>query len=250
MINRDNKNKFLVIPAIDIIAGECVRLSMGDYSKKIVYGIDPLEVALNFERLGFKRLHMVDLDGAGGESPVNLDVLERVSNGSSMEIQFGGGVKSLESAARVFGAGASRVICGSIAVEEPSLFEQMLKIFGSESIILGVDVREGKVAIKGWKQECDSDIFEMISNYQKFGMSQLICTDISKDGMLKGPAFEIYSTLKREFPGVEIIASGGVSSLFDITKLKECGADGVVVGKALYEKRVDLKELSQWLQNG
>src|SRR3989339_1692034 len=202
MINRDNKNKFLVIPAIDIIAGECVRLSMGDYSKKIVYGIDPLEVALNFERLGFKRLHMVDLDGAGGESPVNLDVLERVSNGSSMEIQFGGGVKSLESAARVFGAGASRVICGSIAVEEPSLFEQMLKIFGSESIILGVDVREGKVAIKGWKQECDSDIFEMISNYQKFGMSQLICTDISKDGMLKGPAFEIYSTLKREFPGV------------------------------------------------
>ncbi|PKO99576.1 MAG: 1-(5-phosphoribosyl)-5-[(5-phosphoribosylamino)methylideneamino]imidazole-4-carboxamide isomerase [Bacteroidetes bacterium HGW-Bacteroidetes-8] len=245
-----SKPKFSVIPAIDIIAGECVRLSMGDYSKKIVYSTDPIEVAMNFQRFGFERLHLVDLEGARGESPVNLNVLERVSKGCTMEIQFGGGVKSLESATEVFSAGASRVICGSIAVENPSLFKEMLKIFGSERLILGVDIRDGKIAIKGWKKESDSDLFEIISNYAKIGVSQLICTDISKDGMLCGPAFDIYSSLKREFPGIELIASGGVSSLQDIVKLKECGADGVIVGKALYENRVDLKELSLWLQNG
>jgi len=240
---------FKIIPAIDIIEGECVRLSMGDYSKKVVYGNDPALVAKMFMENGFDRVHIVDLQGAKADYPVNLAVLRKVAAATTAEIQFGGGVKSESAAEAVFNCGANKIICGSIAVENPHLLKNLLRIYGSERVILGADIREGMISVKGWMEQSELTINELISQFSAFGLKEVICTDISKDGMLQGPSVEIYRELKREFPEVGIIASGGVSSLEDIVKLYETGVDGVIAGKAFYENRISYSELILWLQS-
>jgi phosphoribosylformimino-5-aminoimidazole carboxamide ribotide isomerase len=241
--------KFKIIPAIDIIDGECVRLSMGDYTKKRVYGKDPAIVAKMFMEHGFKNLHIVDLQGAKSDFPVNTDALRKVAAVTTASIQFGGGIKSLNAAGEIFRCGADKVICGSIAVENPQLFIDLLRKFGGERVILGADIREGKIAVKGWQEQSDLSLFQIISEFTEYGLKQVICTDISKDGMLQGPAYDIYRDLKLKYPGIEIIASGGVSSLDDIVMLYETGANGVIAGKAFYENRISYSDLKLWLQS-
>ena len=240
---------FKIIPAIDIIDGECVRLTMGDYSKKMVYGKDPAETAKMFMEYGFDRLHIVDLQGAKADSPVNLEALRKVAYATTAAIQFGGGIKSEVAAESAFSCGAKKVICGSIAVEKPDLLKNLLRNYGGEKIILGADIRDGMISVKGWMEQSELTIFELISQFSAFGLKEVICTDISKDGMLQGPSFEIYRELKTQFPEIVIIASGGVSSLEDIVKMYETGADGVIAGKAFYEKRISYTDLMLWLQN-
>lgn len=249
MINKNNK-EFEVIPAIDLINGECVRLSMGDYEKMKKYGSNPVEMALWFESLGFKKLHIVDLEGAKQERPVNLLVLERIAIKTSLEIQFGGGIKNQEIARQVFDSGAHSIICGSISVTNPEIMNDLISTYGPAKIILALDIKEDKIAIKGWKEQSNNDIYEFISIYTTFGINRIICTDISKDGMLLGPSFELYKDLKNSFPLVQIIASGGVSNEKDIFALAKTGASGVVVGKAFYENKINIEELRKWLQNG
>ncbi len=241
--------KFKIIPAIDIIDGECVRLSMGDYAMKKVYGKDPAEMAKMFMETGFDRLHVVDLQGAKAETPVNLETLRKVASATSAAIQFGGGVKSEAAAEAAFRCGATKIICGSIAVENPDLLKNLLRNYGGERVILGADIRDGMISVKGWLEQSKLKINELISKFSVFGLKEVICTDISKDGMLQGPSFEIYRELKNEFPEIGIIASGGVSSLEDIVKLYETGVDGVIAGKAFYENKISYSELMLWLQS-
>lgn len=248
-MKNNNKNRFEVIPAIDIINGECVRLSMGDYEQVKKYGSNPLETALWFESLGFKKLHIVDLEGAKQEMPVNLSVLENIAANTSFEIQFGGGIKTQAIAKQIFNSGAHSIICGSIAVTNPEILRDLLDIYGAQKIVLGLDIKEGKIAIKGWKKQYSNNIYEFISTHAALGINRIICTDISKDGMLLGPAFELYRNLNSKFPTLEIIASGGVSSEQDIFSLATTGAYGVIVGKAFYENKINIEELQKWLQN-
>lgn len=243
------KRNFEVIPAIDIINGECVRLSMGDYEQVKRYSTNPLDVALWFESLGFKKLHIVDLEGAKQESPVNLDVLETIASNSSLEIQFGGGIKSQAIAKRVFDSGANSIICGSIAVTKPEIVKELLDIYGFKKIVLGLDIKEGMIAINGWKNKYNNNIYDFICTYALLGIERVICTDISKDGMLAGPSFQLYEELKNRFPALTIIASGGVSNEKDIFSLAKTGLCGVVVGKAFYENKINIKELQKWLLN-
>lgn len=243
-------NLFEVIPAIDIINGECVRLSMGDYKVVTKYSTNPVEIAKGFESLGFKKLHLVDLDGAKGDSSVNLMVLEKIAASTSMEIQFGGGIKSEESALRAFESGAGSVICGSLAVKDRELFLSLLSEQGPDRIILGVDVKDELVYINGWKEKTNNTIYDFISSFTEFGLKKVICTDIAKDGMLKGPSLDLYKALYQKFPRLRIVASGGVANNEDIIALSKSGASGVVVGKAFYEKRIDVKKLVEWLQRG
>ncbi len=238
-----------IIPAIDIIDGHCVRLTQGDYASQKTYYDDPLDAAKAFEQVGIRRLHMVDLDGAKAASPANLRVLERVAGATELELQYGGGIKSAEALRDVFNAGAQRAICGSIAVKEPELFARWLADFGGEHLILGADVREGKVAIQGWLDESEMTAPDLIAHFLPFGLSQTICTDISRDGMLCGPSLELYSSLQEQFPSVEVTVSGGISSMKDIVALSENGLRSVIVGKAIYEGHITLKELEQCLQN-
>lgn len=244
-----NNNRFRLIPAIDIIGGECVRLSMGDYGRVTKYSSSPAKVAGDFEKMGFDRIHIVDLDGAKSAEPSNLQALQDVASTTGMVIQFGGGIKSMESAQRAFDSGAHSVILGSVAVKDPGLVCRLLERYGNKRVILGIDIKEGKIAINGWKEQINSNIYEFIKSYASMGISKIICTDISKDGMLSGPAFGLYKELRTTFSSLEIIASGGVSGMDDIIALEEAGLDGVVVGKAFYEKRIDLKKLKSWLQN-
>jgi phosphoribosylformimino-5-aminoimidazole carboxamide ribotide isomerase len=241
---------FEVIPAIDIIEGECVRLSMGDYAVVTKYSSNPVEVAQGFESLGFRKLHLVDLDGAKGDSSVNLKVLEKIAASTSLEIQFGGGIKSEESALRAFDSGAGSVICGSLAVKERNMFLSLLSSEGPERIILGVDVKDKLVYINGWKEQTNNNIYDFISSFTEFGLKKIICTDIAKDGMLSGPSLDLYKSLSERFSELKVIASGGVSGNEDIQALAHSGASGVVVGKAFYEKRIDIKNLVEWLQRG
>lgn len=242
-------NKFEVIPAIDIINGECVRLSMGDYEQVKKYGTNPLETALWFESLGFKKLHIVDLEGAKQESPVNLAVLEKIASNTSLVIQFGGGIKTQAIAKQVFDSGAHSIICGSIAVTNPEIMRDIIENYGAQNIILGLDIKEEKIAIKGWKEKSNNNIYEFISTYTAQGINRIICTDVSKDGMLQGPAFDLYKDLSTRFPTLKIIASGGVSNEQDIFSLATTGASGVIVGKAFYENKINIEELQKWLQN-
>lgn len=244
-----NNNRFGLIPAIDIIGGECVRLSMGDYGQVTKYSSSPAMVAGDFEKMGFDRIHIVDLDGAKSAEPSNLQALRDIAAATGLVIQFGGGIKSMESAQRAFDSGAHSVIVGSVAVKDPGLVCRLLERYGNKRIILGIDIKEGKIAINGWKEQINSNIYEFIKSYTSIGITKIICTDISKDGMLSGPAFDLYMELRTTFPSLEIIASGGVSGMEDIIALEEAGLDGVVVGKAFYEKRIDLKKLESWLQN-
>lgn len=232
---------FNIIPAIDLIGGECVRLTQGDYDRSKVYSTDPLEMALSFEKAGAKRLHLVDLDGAKASKPANLEVLRRIVQGTGLTVEFGGGIKSEESLKMVLDAGASYAICGSVAVTETEMFRSWLERFGSR-IILGLDLKNGCVATHGWKETSDVSGSELLKSYEGL-VRQAIVTEISRDGMLQGVDVEFYASLQRQFPDVEIIVSGGVSSLQDLEGLRGSGLKAAVVGKAIYEGKVKVEDL-------
>ncbi|WMN06178.1 1-(5-phosphoribosyl)-5-[(5-phosphoribosylamino)methylideneamino]imidazole-4-carboxamide isomerase [Marivirga arenosa] len=231
-----------IIPAIDIIDGKCVRLTKGDYNQKKEYNSNPLEVAQEFEQAGLKRLHLVDLDGAKAKKVVNLDVLKTISNQTNLTIDFGGGVQSTEEINAVFEAGANQITGGSIAVKNESLFTEWIQEFGGEKIILGADVKDEKIAIHGWQESSDKHIFDFLDHYLAKGLKYVICTDVSKDGALQGTANDLYENIIKRFPEIKLIASGGVSNLDDLKKLKEMNLYGAIVGKAIYEKRINLSD--------
>ena len=231
-----------LIPAIDIIDGQCVRLTKGDYQQKTVYG-QPLEMAKEFERIGFQRLHVVDLDGAKSKHIVNDGVLRSITTETRLTVDFGGGIKTDEDLEKAFEAGAQMVTVGSIAVTQPELFMGWLKKYGPERMILGADVRNGKISINGWKEDSTEDLLPFLRKYVDAGVSNVLCTEISKDGTLAGPAISLYQQVMAEYPQLHLIASGGVSSIDDIRALDEAGIPAVVFGKAIYEGRIDLKEL-------
>lgn len=238
-----------IIPAIDIIDGKCVRLTQGDYGQKRVYDLEPLEIAESYEAIGIKRLHIVDLDGAKASYPANLKTLEAIASATSLDIQYGGGIKNRDALREVFSAGASRAICGSIAITAPEKFEEWLGEFGSKKMILGADTRGGKVAINGWLENSQTDVSTIIERFAGKGLTQVICTDIDRDGMLTAPNFELYGMLGEKFPAIEITASGGISGMDDITRLDAMGIRSVIVGKAIYEGRITLEKLKKCLQN-
>ncbi|MCD7963092.1 MAG: 1-(5-phosphoribosyl)-5-[(5-phosphoribosylamino)methylideneamino]imidazole-4-carboxamide isomerase [Rikenellaceae bacterium] len=238
-----------VIPAIDIIGGECVRLTQGDYDRKTTYYKDTLDAAKMYEDLGVRRLHLVDLDGAKKSYPANLATLEKIAGRTRLSVQYGGGIKSAEALKDVFESGASRAICGSIAVSKPELFSRWLESFGPEKLILGADVKNGKIAVNGWLESADEGVDGLIEKFLTYGLSQVICTDISRDGMLSGPNFELYAGLQCKFPTVDITVSGGISSIDDIYKLDKMGMRSVITGKAIYENKISLVELKQLINN-
>lgn len=238
-----------IIPAMDLIDGRCVRLTQGDYARQKSYCDDPLDAALRFEETGIRRLHMVDLDGAKAAEPRNLRVLERIATRTGLDIQYGGGIKSRNALEAVFNAGARRAICGSIAVRQPELFAGWITEFGAKRLILGADIRDGKVAIQGWTERTALSAEELIETFRQKGLTQAICTDIARDGMLCGVAVAFYARLQRQFPEVEITVSGGIGSMAEIEALDQKGLRSVIVGKALYEGRITLKELERCLQN-
>ena len=233
-----------IIPSIDIINGKCVRLSKGDYSKKIVYHYNPLEPAKSFEDAGLKRLHIVDLDGAKAGTIQNLNVLETIASNTNLKIDFGGGVKNINDVSNVFNAGASIVTLGSIAVKRPEIIEEWIMEFGADKILIGADVLNEKIKISGWLEDGGISIFEFIGKMVADGAQNIFCTDISKDGMMQGPSVDLYKKIIEEFPSINLIASGGVSSIEDVIKLKETGCSGVIIGKAIYEGKITLSQLS------
>lgn len=235
-----------LIPAIDIIGGQCVRLTKGDYDQKTVYRDSPAEVAKEFEEIGFKRLHVVDLDGAKSKHIVNSEVLRRVTTDTQLVVDFGGGIKTDEDIEKAFAAGASMVTIGSIAVTDPDLFMGWLEKYGAEHIILGADVRHGKISINGWKEDSAEDLLPFLKKYVDAGVKNVLCTEISKDGTLTGPAIELYQSIMAAYPGLHLIASGGVSSIDDIKALEAAGIPAVVFGKAIYEGKINLNELWDW----
>ena len=235
-----------LIPAIDIIGGQCVRLTKGDYDQKTVYRDSPAEVAKEFEKIGFKRLHVVDLDGAKSKHIVNSEVLRRVTTDTQLVVDFGGGIKTDEDIEKAFAAGASMVTIGSIAVTDPDLFMGWLEKYGAEHIILGADVRHGKISINGWKEDSAEDLLPFLKKYVDAGVKNVLCTEISKDGTLTGPAIELYQSIMAAYPGLHLIASGGVSSIDDIKALEAAGIPAVVFGKAIYEGKINLNELWDW----
>lgn len=233
-----------LIPAIDLIDAKCVRLSQGDYAQTKVYNENPLEVAKAFEDVGIRRLHLVDLDGAKAHHIVNYRVLENIATHTSLEIDFGGGLKSDEDLRIAFECGAKMVTGGSIAVKSPELFEKWLQEYGGERIILGSDVKDEKIAINGWQDKTNIDIWSFLADYQAKGVRKTICTDIAFDGMLAGPSIALYRKMIERFPDLYLIASGGVSGMEDIHCLQEAGLPAVIFGKAIYEGRISLQELS------
>lgn len=234
-----------LIPAIDIIEGQCVRLTKGDYDQKTVYG-NPLEMAQEFERIGFRRLHMVDLDGAKSKHIVNDEVLNRITKATNLIVDFGGGIKTDEDIRKAFDNGASMVTVGSIAVTQPELFLSWVEQYGAERLILGADVRNGKISINGWKEDSTEDLLPFLRRYIDTGVRNVLCTEISKDGTLQGPAIELYQRVMKEYPELHLIASGGVSSIEDIKSLDAAGIPAVVFGKAIYEGKINLQELWDW----
>ena len=232
-----------LIPAIDIINDQCVRLTKGDYDQKTVYRDSPAEVAREFEEIGFKRLHMVDLDGAKSKHIVNSLVLRRVTTETHLTVDFGGGIKTDEDIQEAFDAGASMVTVGSIAVTNPELFMGWLEKYGPERMILGADVRHGKISINGWKEDSAEDLLPFLKKYIDAGVRNVLCTEISKDGTLSGPAIDLYKEMMEAYPQLHLIASGGVSDIDDIKALDAAGIPAVVFGKAIYEGRIDLREL-------
>ena len=234
--------KIELIPAIDIIDGKCVRLTKGDYDQKTVYG-NPLDMALEFEHLGFKRLHVVDLDGAKSKHIVNDAVLKTITTETNLVVDFGGGIKTDEDIEKAFASGAAMVTVGSIAVTEPERFMGWLDKYGTGRMILGADVRNGKISINGWKQDSEEDLLPFLRKYIDAGVSNVLCTEISKDGTLTGPAIDLYKRVIEAYPKLHLIASGGVSSKADIEALDKAGIPAVVFGKAIYEGKIDLREL-------
>lgn len=236
-----------LIPAIDIIDGKCVRLSQGDYNTRKVYNENPLEVAKEFEANGIRRLHVVDLDGAKSSHVVNYRVLDMIASRTSLIIDFGGGIKTDEDLLIAFENGAQMVTLGSIAVKKPDLFKKWLQQYGSEKIILGADVKDNHISINGWKEESQQELIPFLTDYTNEGVRKVLCTDISRDGMLQGPSIELYKQMMKEFPEMHLIASGGVSCLQDIIDLDEARIPAVVFGKALYEGRITMKDLNRFM---
>jgi len=234
--------KIELIPAIDIINGQCVRLTKGDYNQKTIYG-KPIDMALEFERIGFNRLHVVDLDGAKSKHIVNEDVLKAITTDTNLIVDFGGGIKTDEDIEKAFAAGASMVTVGSIAVTNPDLFMGWLEKYGADRMILGADVRHGKISINGWKEDSTEDLLPFLKKYIDAGVRNVLCTEISKDGTLSGPAIDLYKQVMDAYPELHLIASGGVSSFDDIKALEAAGIPAVVFGKAIYEGRINLHEL-------
>lgn len=238
-----------LIPAIDIIEGKCVRLTKGDYTTQKIYNEDPLAIAREFEAYGFKRLHMVDLDGARSKHIVNYAVLEKIASGTALTIDFGGGIKTDADIRIAMESGAAMVTVGSVAVTDPDMFLGWLRKYGAEQIILGADVRDRKISINGWKEESTQDLILFLKRYLEEGVKHILCTDISKDGMLQGASVDLYQEIMSTYPECRLIASGGVGSIEDIRVLNDAHIPAVVFGKAIYEGRIDLKELALWAEN-
>ena len=234
-----------LIPAIDVIEGQCVRLTKGDYDQKTIYG-QPLDMAREFEAIGFQRLHMVDLDGAKSRHIVNENVLRSLASQTHLTIDFGGGIKTDDDMGKAFENGAQMVTVGSVAVTQPELFETWLRKYGPERIILGADVRNGKISINGWKEDSSEDLLPFLKRYIDMGVKNVLCTEISKDGTLAGPAIALYKDVMKAYPELHLIASGGVSCIDDIKALEVAGIPAVVFGKAIYEGKLNLKELWDW----
>lgn len=236
-----------IIPAIDLIDGKCVRLSKGDYATQKIYNEHPLEVAKAFEDHGIQHLHLVDLDGAKSKHIVNHKVLEDIVSKTSLKIDFGGGLKSDEDLKIAFESGAHQVTGGSIAVKEPGVFEQWIETYGSEKIILGADVQGERIATNGWLETSEHRLVDFVKDYHAKGIQYVICTDISKDGMLEGPSFEVYADLLAAQPGIKLIASGGISSFDELPRLAAMGCEGTIIGKAIYENRITLAALENFI---
>lgn len=235
-----------IIPAIDIIEGKCVRLSQGDFSKATTYYDDPLEIAKQFEEFGLRYLHLVDLDGARKGKITNHKVLEQIAQNTSLVIDFGGGLKTDEDVRIAFESGATQITGGSIAVKDPERFERWIEQYGTDKIILGADVSQGNIAVSGWQEASELDVFSFVNSYYSKGLTRVICTDISKDGMLLGPGFSLYQSLFDRFPKLQLIASGGVTTLDDLTQLQAMGCEGAIIGKAIYEGTLGLEELASF----
>ncbi len=243
-----------IIPAIDIIEGKCVRLSKGDYDTKKVYHKDPVEVAKKFEAHGIKYLHLVDLDGAKSQQIINYGVLEKISSQTGLKVDFGGGLKSDKDLMIAFECGASQITGGSIAVKNPEIFKSWIQKYGKDKIILGADAKNEKIAVSGWTEDSDKDLFPFISEYLNQGIEYVICTDISKDGMLSGPSLDLYKKMLNIIPAetnkaLKLVASGGISKFEEIPALAEIGCEGTIIGKAIYEGRIPLKELEKYIIN-
>ena len=238
-------NSIELIPAIDIINGQCVRLTKGDYEQKTVYG-QPLDMAREFERIGFQRLHVVDLDGAKSKHIVNSAVLQNITTETALTVDFGGGIKTDEDIETAFASGAAMVTVGSIAVTQPDRFIAWLDKYGADRMILGADVRNGKISINGWKEDSEEDLLPFLRKYIDAGVRNVLCTEISKDGTLAGPAIDLYQRVMDTYPQLHLIASGGVSSINDIKALDAAGIPAVVFGKAIYEGKINLEELWAW----
>lgn len=232
-----------IIPAIDIINGKCVRLTQGDFRQEIIYNDDPLIIARDFEQAGFTRLHLVDLDGAKSGKVTNLNILKSIAAATSLAIDFGGGIKREDDVVNIFDAGASMVTIGSLAARNPLLIEEWIENYGADKFMIGADVLGGTIRVGGWQEESGLGIFEFIYNMVGIGVKNLFCTDIATDGMLQGPAIELYREIMARYPYVELVASGGVSSIEDVYVLKAMGCSGVIIGKAIYEKKISLAEL-------
>lgn len=239
-----------IIPAIDIIEGKCVRLTEGDYNQKKVYNEHPLEVALAFEAEGLQRLHLVDLDGAKAGAVKNWKVLETIAAKTNLIIDFGGGIKEEDDVRIVFNSGAALATIGSLAVKNENKFIDWLTIYGAEKFLLGADVKQNRIAVSGWLEQTDITVFDFIDHYLQKGITQLFCTDVSKDGKLEGPSIELYTTIIQRFPELFFIASGGVSCMNDLLQLKEIGCKGAIVGKAIYEGRITIADLSSLNSTG
>ena len=237
-----------IVPAIDIIDGKCVRLTKGDYNAQKTYSDNPLDMALRFQDAGIRRLHLVDLDGARSKHIVNYPTLEAIAGHTDLTVDFGGGIKSTQDLETALGCGAQMVTIGSTAVTEPELMTSWIEDFGQEHIILGADARDGKISVNGWKEDSELTLSDFISSYMQKGITQVLCTDINRDGMLQGPSVELYKALLKKFPGIKLIASGGVSSVQDLIDLRGAGLPAAIVGKAYYEGRITLEQLSQLSQ--
>ncbi|PBJ15763.1 1-(5-phosphoribosyl)-5-[(5-phosphoribosylamino)methylideneamino]imidazole-4-carboxamide isomerase [Flavobacterium sp. ACN6] len=236
-----------IIPAIDIIDGKCVRLSKGDYDTKIIYNENPLEVAKSFEAHGIEYLHLVDLDGAKSSKIVNYKILEQIATQTGLKIDFGGGLKSDDDLRIAFESGANQITGGSIAVKNRTIFEKWISEYGSDKIILGADAKDEKIAVSGWLEDSNEDLVPFIQDYQSKGIQYVICTDIAKDGMLEGPSFDLYGKILDEAKGIKLIASGGISTFDELPKLAELGCEGTIIGKAIYEGRISLKQLENYI---
>jgi len=244
-----------IIPAIDIIDGKCVRLSKGDYNTKKIYNEHPLEVAKEFEAHGIQYLHLVDLDGAKSKHIVNYKILEQIASKTKMNIDFGGGLKSDEDLKIAFESGAKQITGGSIAVKDKVIFESWIEKYGADKIILGADAKDEMIAVSGWQEESKEELIPFIQSYQEKGIEYVICTDISKDGMLEGPSFDLYKKILEETVTssgdnkLKLIASGGISTFDELPKLAEMGCEGTIIGKAIYENRISLKQLEDYILN-